>query len=198
MNRACLTLITALGGASCVLASEAGNMPAHTHLLFRKTTTTFELTDGATITWVATPASGANQSAAAYEVTIKREKAEPRTYSLLTLGVQSVTNEARILGPLPAGVEILGPDGSKAAAATDAPAGLRVLPTGLKPEIAGKPRIINDGKVYFISFKTAEVVLKVQILSKNQPFEKVTEWKRDEASTFGTGHDNTPPKNPPD
>jgi len=171
---------------------------AHEHLTFDRVQTIYDLTesDGKTtirVAWEVTPGTGNTiGKRCEYVVTLTGlNPGKSKDYSLLTLGLQRVewsTVLARITptkGGAPAGtVQIVDGTGN-------------VKPTTLTP--AGRttgvphPMPIPNG-VLFARISGADTVT-FEVRESNQPRCGLTLWTIDPPSG---GHDNNPPKDPPD
>lgn len=129
----------------------------------------------------------------AYTVTVRATSGSlsGKIYSLLTFGFQAHgwTNE---ITALPANAEILkeDPPGSQNFVSTGT---LRLQPTGTKAVPGGRDVPIESA-IWFVRFN-AGGTFTFKVGHVDRPLVGYTTW---EGGAIGTGHDNEPPKNPPD
>jgi hypothetical protein len=168
---------------------------AHHHLTFDSIQTVYDLTDDEgdkiNVVWKIRPKTGhTTQRPAEYEVTVSGLRKKGKVYSLLTLGIQAVdyTTNLRVMKITPSAgkVQFLKYlDGS----AHNGP----ITPTGR--EIISTDYPVADGDwVIFAKISGADQVV-FEALIVDHPRCGLAIWS---AGAGAAGHENDPPKNPPD
>jgi hypothetical protein len=178
--------LACLASASVALANETNTQLAHQHLTFNSAVTVYELNADAgeklTVTRRAMP--HAVGEAPRFEVTIATDRDGNHAYSMLTLGIQSVTLDVTILaaptGPGGAVFNRMG-DNPVATKVVDPANGLAINKTGLK----GTPAAIDDANIWLMAFKGKTCTLLIEITPDRN---WTTEWTPNMAGGFGTSH----------
>lgn len=184
--RSCVVLISS-GILSCVVLASDSSIVSHHHLKFESSQTIHKLVgdhENVRVVLAAIPKTdiGSNE----FKVTITRDTAEKRTYSLLTLGLQKVSyaNEIRSGPPSARFTRIDDPEGKSIKTAEGE--GFTLEATGLLsgPD-ADMPKIVDESKIWFVTL--AE---KVTVLTLKPILNRVvnTQWFDKDTKTYLTGH----------
>lgn len=163
----------------------------HLHPTFDTVKTVFTFDDGTEVTWKASfnPAS-TTADTSKYTVEIVKTAPADTTYSLLTLGLQSVDHSLRVSNPQNGGtLEYAVPPRHTALVAFPA-AGDAIEPAA-DPARPGK---LDINRIGFLRFTSQSVSLDVIAIGRR--IVGSTKWKTVPPNP-GTGHDNTPPVDPP-
>jgi hypothetical protein len=199
--RPLLFLAAAIGGAPGTFATPLASpieIP-HEHPRFRSVDTTYVMDDGAVVSWRAhrnpEPADGEDPVIHTVTIDLKAVNTDgkPRTYSLLTFGVQAVGHDmiVRSMQAADGKVTILKPTNPIESVVLGKTPNLLIPKTGLK---AGGTTAKIEA-IWFISLEGTSCTLEV--IPSGRKLSGYTVWAL-QPKNFAEGHDNSPPKNPPD
>jgi hypothetical protein len=174
----------------------------HKHPWFSKVTTTYELNDGTTVTWLVEdnkdPATRKDYDTLVYTATITPKTPGSFAYSMLTLGLQAVghdlyvmSSETTLVNNTKESAKFAKPGDTTASAPAQYP--LFVPRTGVKIDPKNpKLKPVNPDNVWFIEFNGSSC--KLTIITANRERIGLTRWFD---GSYGEGHDTTPPPSDP-